>query len=201
MIVPSARRDHSRIGPKCTARCNSFPLAARQLQPARIRTPRRVNTSRSTQQLTPNRWRRARGGGAAPLPARRAMGLGRAPRRNGALAAREPQNGHSSTTQYEHPTLYSYIRLTGRRDAWRDPCGLADRGGARLHGAFGGARRRIARHRSSTSIIAANNTICGTSCAVDPPHVAQLHLLAAASQHCAALRIDAAARLRRSLRQ
>ena len=201
MIVPSASRDHSRIGPKCTARCNSFPLAARQLQPARIRTPRRVNTSRSTQQLTPNRWSRARGGRAESLPARRATGLGRAPRRNGALAALEPQNGHSSTKRHEHPGSYSYIRLTGRSDAWRDPCGKTGRGLARLHRAFGGARRRIARHRSSTSIIAANNTWCGTSCAVDPPHVAQLHLLAAASQHCAALRIDAAARLRRSLRQ
>ena len=47
MIVVSARRDHSRIEPKCTARCNSLPFAALQLQPARIRTPRRVNTSRS----------------------------------------------------------------------------------------------------------------------------------------------------------
>lgn len=117
MIVVCARRDHSRIEPKCTARCNSFPFAAQQLQPARIRTPRRVNTSRSTQQLTPNRWPRARGGGTAPLPARRAMGPGRARQRNGALAAREPQNGHSSTKHHEHSTSYSCIRLTGRSDA------------------------------------------------------------------------------------
>ena len=164
MIVPSASRDHSRIGPKCTARCNSFPLAARQLQPARIRTPRRVNTSRSTQQLTPNRWSRARGGRAESLPARRATGLGRAPRRNGALAALEPQNGHSSTKRHEHPGSYSYIRLTGRSDAWRDPCGKTGRGLARLHRAFGGARRRIARQQSSTSIIAANNANCRIYC-------------------------------------
>ena len=171
-------------------------------QPAPIRTPRRRRKAMMLQAKLDAKSIAGAGPRGAPHHSRHSFdgsGPGAAEKRS--FSCPEPQNGHSSTNQCEHPTSYSYIRLTGRRDAWRDPCGESASRPAAWHWAFGGARRRIARHRSSTSIIAANNTICGTSCAVDPPHVAQLHLLAAASQHCAALRIDAAARLRRSLRQ
>ena len=157
MIVLSMQdRDHSRLSPNA-ARCNSFPFAARQLQAARIRTLQRAIRDRLHQKP----WRqidsRAPRG---PLHHSRHVvsRVQGALRRNGALAAPEPQNGPLSTKHHEQPS--SYIRLTGRSDAWRDPRGLSSSRCSGWHWHFGGARRRIAVQRSSTSIIAANNANC-----------------------------------------
>ena len=168
MIVVSARRDHSRIEPKCTARCNSLPFAALQLQPARIRTPRRVNTSRSPAAIDAKSMRGpaearcttlgtpSHGSGPGSAEKRSFSCLGAAKWSLVNKAPRRPQFILVHTSHGPGRLLVRSVRL--RLIA-----------ACRLHRAFGRARRRIARQRSSISIIAANDAICNVSCAVDRP--------------------------------
>ena len=154
----------------CRSRCSKW-------QPAPLRAPRRRRKAMMLQALPSNLAGEPRDPPRPSLPARRPMGLGRRAKRNGALAAPEPQNGHSSTKQYEHPSSYSCIRPTGRSDAWRDPCGLADRGVRGCTGLF------VARGDgfAIASLVNIDNRckrrdLQRIYCSF-LPHVAQLHLL------------------------
>ena len=147
------KQNSSRFGFTPTSYATGLPLALVQLQPAPIRTPRRRRKTMMLQALPSKCRGEARDRPRPSLPARRAMGLGRRAKRNGALAAREPQNGHSSTKHHEHLSSYSCIRFTGRSDAWRDPCDLTARGVRGLHRAL---RRRAATDCSAALVIIDN---------------------------------------------
>ena len=158
------KQNSSRFGLTPTSYATGLPLALLLQLTAPIRTPRRRRKTMMLQAFGVRLRGEAPRSPRPSLPARRAIGLGRRAKRNGALPAREPQNGHSSTWHHEDPSSYSCIRLTGRSDAWRDPCGSTARGARGCTGHLGGARRRIAVQRSSTSIIAANNALQPQRC-------------------------------------
>ena len=177
-------QDSSRFGLTPTSYATGSPLALVQLPPAPIRAPRRRRKTMMLQAFGVKFAKGEAARSAASLLARRAMGPGRARQRNGALAAREPQNGHSSTKHHEDPSSYSCIRLTGRSAiraarllaVVRDCTGhLAARGDGLQTQLANIDNRCKQRELQRTS-------------AVDP-HVAQFHL---PGSSIAALRIDAA---------
>ena len=117
MIAPCLRANSSRFGLTPTSYATGLPLALLQLQPPRIRTSTARQWRAARTASPPDLTRDGPARRDPPLPASRAMGPGRAHRRNGALAARDPQMVTRQCNNHEHPSSYSYIRLTGGSDA------------------------------------------------------------------------------------